>query len=150
MIVYDLKCKKDHVFEAWFRDSSAYDEQAGAGTVVCPVCGSRKVEKVPMAPRISKGAASQREVAKRQEDGQPAPANAKAVKAMQALRELQGKIEKEFDYVGPRFAEEARRIHYGETDQRNIYGETSTEEAEALQEEGVSFGRIPWPARQDS
>lgn len=150
MIVYDLKCKKEHVFEAWFRDSGAYDDQARAGKVVCPVCGSRKVEKVPMAPRISKGAVSKADTAKHQEGAQPVPANAKAVKAMRALRELQTKIEKEFDYVGPRFAEEARRIHYGETDSRNIYGETSNDEAEALQEEGVSFGRIPWPARQDS
>lgn len=145
MIVYDLKCKKDHVFEAWFRDSGAYDDQARAGKLACPMCGSRKVEKVPMAPRISKGAA-----AKTVSDEAPPPATEKAVKSMRALRELQTKIEKEFDYVGPQFAEEARRIHYGETDPRSIYGESSDKEAEALREEGVSFGRIPWPARQDS
>lgn len=145
MIVYDLKCKKDHGFEAWFRDSGAYDEQAQAGKLACPVCGSRKVEKVPMAPRIAKGAR-----ARSPDDAGKTPAAEKAAGTMQALRALRDKIEKEFDYVGPQFAEEARRIHYGETDPHGIYGETSNEEAEALRDEGIEFGRIPWPARQDS
>ena len=152
MIVYNLKCTKSHVFEAWFRDSAAYDEQAGAGKVVCPVCGSKKVEKAPMAPRVAKG-----------RRGDPVPAQPptekmavaaaeteKAAETMGKLRELRRTIEENFDYVGPDFAEEARKIHYGETDPQNIYGETSDEEAQALSEEGVSFGRVPWPTRQDS
>lgn len=152
MIVYNLKCRKDHLFEAWFRDSTAYDEQATAGVLSCPVCGSRKVEKALMAPRLSKGAA-------KTEHAAPAPvaANEKAVmeteqagQMMKALAEVRRKIEENFDHVGPAFAEEARKIHYGEADPRNIYGETSDEEAEALREEGVSFGRIPWAPRQDS
>jgi hypothetical protein len=152
MIVYNLKCRKDHLFEAWFRDSSAYDEQATAGVLSCPFCGSRKVEKALMAPRLSKGAA-------KAEDAAPAPAVAseKAVmeteqagQMMKALAEVRRKIEENFDHVGPAFAEEARKIHYGEADPRNIYGETSDEDAEALREEGVSFGRIPWAPRQDS
>jgi hypothetical protein len=69
---------------------------------------------------------------------------------MKALAEVRRKIEENFDHVGPAFAEEARKIHYGEADPRNIYGETSDEDAEALREEGVSFGRIPWAPRQDS
>ena len=150
MIVYNLKCRKDHLFEAWFRDSSAYDEQATAGVLSCPICGNRKVEKALMAPRLSKGAA-------KTEDAAPVVPSEKAVmeteqagQMMKALAEVRRKIEENFDHVGPAFAEEARKIHYGEADPRNIYGETSDEDAEALREEGVSFGRIPWAPRQDS
>ena len=144
MIVYNLKCRKGHGFEAWFRDSAAYDAQAAAGEVACPLCGSKKVEKAPMAPRLGKGGTGG-------EARDPAGSEtAQAAEAMKALRELRRKVEDNCDYVGPGFAEEARKIHYGETDSRNIYGETSDKEAEALNEEGVSFGRIPWAPRQDS
>jgi len=140
MIVYDLRCRKGHVFEAWFRDSDAYEDQTGAGEVACPTCGSKKVEKALMAPRLAKGSGEERAAAETQE----------AAQAMRALSELCRKIEENLDYVGPDFAEEARKIHYGETDPHGIYGETSDEEAEALREEGVSFGRIPWQPRYDS
>lgn len=126
MIKYDLKCRRDHVFEAWFRDSAAYEEQVEANKVVCPVCGARKVEKAVMAPRVAKGKAE------------------KAAEMRQALQRLRGAIEAECDYVGPAFAEEARKIHYGEAEARGIYGETSGEEAEALAEEGVPFAQVPW------
>jgi hypothetical protein len=144
MIVYDLKCRKGHGFEAWFRDSAAYDQQAAGGKVTCPTCGSRRVEKAPMAPRVVKGRGSNAPA----RDGDPGIAHQKMV--MHAAREIQRKVQESCDYVGPEFAEEARRIHYGETDPRGIYGETSDEEASALREEGVEFGRIPWPARHDS
>lgn len=164
MIVYDLKCAKSHVFEAWFRDSAAYDEQAEAGEVTCPVCGSKKVEKAPMAPRVAKGrrgesAPAQSESQPQPQSQSPSPSETMAVAAaetekaaetMAKLRELRRTIEQNFDYVGPDFAEEARKIHYGEADPQNIYGETSDEEARKLSEEGVSFGRLPWPTRQDS
>ena len=149
MIVYNLKCRKDHVFEAWFRDSAAYDEQAAGGKLACPTCGSGKVEKALMAPRLGKS----------ENDAQPAAKKAvqmaaketqQAGEAMKVLRELRRKIEDNFDYVGPGFAEEARKIHYREAEARNIYGETSEQDAEALKEEGVGFGRIPWVPRQDS
>ncbi len=144
MIVYDLRCRKDHVFEAWFCDSAAYEAQAAAGWVACPVCGSKKIAKAPMAPRLAKGGTggTARDAAETE--------TAQAAEAMGALRELRRKIEENCDYVGPGFAEEARKIHYGETDARNIYGETSDGEAEALHEEGVSFQRIPWAPRHDS
>ncbi len=119
MILYDLRCRKNHVFEAWFRDSAAYDDQVEAGEIACPTCGSKKVEKAPMAPRLAKGG-------------------------------LRRKVEDNFDYVGPQFAEEARKIHYGESDAHNIYGETSDQEAKELRDEGVAFTRIPWAPRQDS
>jgi len=130
MIKYDLKCRRGHLFEAWFRDSAAYDEQVEANKVACPDCGARKVEKAVMAPRLSKGGDSK--------------GTEKAIEMRQALAELRAKVEADCDYVGPQFAEEARRIHYGEAEARGIYGETSSDEAEALAEEGVPFARIPW------
>ncbi len=137
MIVYDLRCRKSHQFEAWFRDSAAYDEQAAAGKVTCPECGSRRVEKAPMAPRVARGG-----VAKGRK-------NVDAT-MLRAARELQRKVEENCDYVGPDFAEEARKIHYGESDPRGIYGETSDDEARTLREEGVEFNRVIWPVRHDS
>ena len=134
MIVYDLKCRKDHVFEAWFRDSAAYDAQAEAGDVRCPVCGSKKVEKALMAPNLARGKAQSGA------DGD----TERAAEQRRALMELRRQVEENCDYVGDRFPEEARKIHYGECDPRGIYGETSPDEAKALDEEGVEIQRIPW------
>lgn len=121
MIKYELKCRKDHVFEAWFYDSATYDTQAEAGKVVCPICNSRKVSKAPMAPRIGRS------------KGEKAAAEAREMAVMRkALVELRDHVEKNADYVGDQFAEEARKIHYGETDKRNIYGEATKEEAREL------------------
>lgn len=158
MILYDLICAKGHGFEGWFRDGKTYDQQARAGKVTCPVCGSRKVEKAIMAPRLSRGAVAPSESA-----SVPAPAGvetpppqavmvsdeakAKAVELLNAMRELRDHVEANADYVGDRFAETARQIHYGETDKRNIYGEASDDDARELHEEGISFQRIPWVPR---
>ncbi len=169
MILYDLRCRKNHVFEAWFRDSAAYDDQAEAGEVACPTCGSKKVEKAPMAPRLAKGGLAKGDAETgedRRDEAQTAETQtaetetaetetakaetAKAAEAMRALRGLRRKVEDNFDYVGPQFAEEARKIHYGEADAHNIYGETSDEEAKELRDEGVAFTRVPWAPRQDS
>jgi hypothetical protein len=142
MILFNLRCAKEHVFEGWFRSGDAYEEQAQAKTISCPVCGSRKVEKAPMAPRIGKG--GENAIARQNADTE------KAAQLTKALRELRAKVESESDYVGERFAEEARRIHYGEIETRSIYGESTNEEAEELREEGIPFARIPWIPRQDS
>jgi hypothetical protein len=139
MIKYELKCRKDHVFEAWFYDSASYDTQAAGGKVVCPVCNSRKVTKAPMAPRIGK---SKSEVA-------VAEAKQQAL-ALKALAEIRDHVEKNADYVGDQFAEEARKIHYGEVDKRSIYGEATKEEAKELVEEGVEVAMIPWLPRGDA
>ena len=159
MILFDLKCGKGHVFEAWFRDGTAAEKQLAGRKVACPACGSAKVQKAPMAPRIGKG----------QRKGAPAPESkapeapvgeggalmskemaAKAAELRRELGELRSKIEANCDYVGGRFAEEARKIHYGETEARGIYGETSDKEARELHEEGVEFAKIPWLPQHDS
>jgi hypothetical protein len=140
MILFDLKCARDHVFEAWFPNNAAYEKQAKAGAVSCPSCGSRKVEKAPMAPRIGKSAGK----------AELPVVAAEHAEIRQKLTELRSKIEANCDYVGSKFAEEARRIHYGETERRDIYGEASDDEAKELHEEGVEFARVPWLQRQDS
>lgn len=136
MILYDLRCSGDHAFEGWFKDSETFDEQAEAGVVVCPVCGVTAVSKAPMAPRLSKS---------RGDGDMP-----KLAETREALLKLRSEVESNCDYVGGGFAEEARKIHYGETDRRDIYGETSDEEARELTEEGIKVGRIPWIPRTDS
>ncbi len=139
MIVYDLRCPDGHRFEVWFRDSAAYEAQVEAGDVVCPTCGSDKVQKALMAPNLARG--ERREAAEGMDQ--------KAAQARQALSKLRSHIEANCDYVGPRFPEEARRIHYGETDPRGIYGESTSEEAKALKEEGVQVHRLPWISREN-
>ena len=169
MILYDLKCRKDHVFETWFRDSSAYEEQVAAGAIACPTCGSRKIEKALMAPRLgrsgrnrdargnARGDAPGDAASHKPPGGSDRKMATRAVKEtaetaelMGHLRELRKKVEENCDYVGGEFAEEARKIHYGEENPRNIYGETSDEQAKELHEEGVTFNRIPWAPRHDS
>ena len=151
MIVYDLACDKGHTFEAWFKDSAAYDRQEKKKQLSCAVCGSSRVRKAPMAPRIGS--------AKGKDAGEDAPAPAsyandptmkKAAALMKELAELRRHVEKNADYVGPKFAEEARQMHYGEKTRRNIYGEASNKDAKELSEEGIEFARIPWMPRHDS
>lgn len=149
MILYRLRCNDDHEFEGWFRNADAFDAQRGAGTLECPVCGSVDVGKALMAPNIS--SAKGREVTVPVPAAQP-PAEVRAMHplAKQAaemkrqLRALRQVVEENCDYVGPRFAEEARKIHYGEVDARGIYGESTPEESERLKDEGIEFGSVPW------
>lgn len=166
MILYALRCADGHQFDAWFRSGDAYDAQAAAGDVLCPVCGSAQVTKAPMAPRIGKGrsagaspndAPSGAETPAAQTPDGPAnhappaaPPGLAPAEIRQALAALRSHVETSFDYVGERFPEEARRIHYNETPARPIYGEATPAEAEALQEEGVALRRIPWLPRSDS
>lgn len=140
MIVYRLTCKNDHEFEAWFRDSAACDAQVAEGRVICPHCGDSSARKSLMTPNVApKGAGTGAD-----------KLSARRAAMMRELRQLRRKVEENCDYVGPRFAEEARRIHYGETDSHAIYGETTPKEAKALTEEGIEFGRIPWVPQLDS
>ncbi len=134
MIRFSLVCDKDHDFEAWFRSNDDFDTQAKRGFVECPACGSKKVGKALMAPAVSTG---------RKKD-QIALAMGEAQKqALAQLKTMAEKIRENADYVGDKFAEEARKIHFGETEARGIYGEATAEEARALAEDGVEFMPIP-------
>ena len=136
MILFALRCGSGHEFEAWFRDGDGFEAQQKAGEVACPHCGDAQVEKAMMAPRIGRS---------REKTPAPSPAQMRA-----ALVELRRQVEANCDYVGERFAEEARRIHHGEADPHGIYGEATSEESKELAEEGISFGRIPWVSSTDA
>jgi len=136
MILFSLRCASGHEFEAWFRDRDGFEAQLKAGEITCPHCGAAQVEKAVMAPRIGRS---------REKTPAPSPAQMRA-----ALVELRRQVEANCDYVGERFAEEARRIHHGEADPHGIYGEATSEESKELAEEGISFGRIPWVSSTDA
>ncbi|MGH6888631.1 MAG: DUF1178 family protein [Rhizomicrobium sp.] len=135
MIVYVLKCAAGHGFEGWFRDSGAFDEQSAQNKLVCPVCESREVAKAPMAPSV-KGATA----APVGESASPGEEMRKVRRFMTGLRKF---VEQNAEYVGPRFPDEARKIHYGETEHRHIYGEASLKDAKELVEEGVDIAALP-------
>ncbi len=141
MIKYDLICEKEHEFEAWFRDSAAFDEQSAKKKVVCPFCGSKKVSKAIMAPRVS---------SKTRAKGKQSMLAGQQAKLAKMMSEFRDHVEKTHDYVGDQFPEEARKIHYGETEHRDIYGEASLEDAKELVDEGVPVAPIPGPAKRDS
>ncbi|MBM3535569.1 MAG: DUF1178 family protein [Alphaproteobacteria bacterium] len=133
MILYDLRCGQDHGFEGWFRDSKAYDSQRRGGRVVCPICGNKKVRKAPMAPRLAK-------TRKGPSEGE----------MLTTLRQMRRQVEANCDYVGENFADEARKIHYGETEKRGIYGEASESDSKELADEGIEVNRIPWVPLADN
>src|ERR1041385_3447907 len=137
MILFELKCAKDHQFEGWFPSGAAYEAQLAKRELSFPLCGDRKIDKAVMAPRIGKAGEPA-------PAPQPTPATRMALNAKAALQELRRKIEANCDYVGPGFAEEARRIHYGEAEERGIYGEASDEQAQGLLDEGIAVAKIPW------
>lgn len=141
MIVYQLRCAKNHEFEAWFKDSATFDRQSVDGDVECPVCGNVKVSKAPMAPRISTKQMSDAAASGR--------AHELAEQILKSVNALRKHVEDNCDYVGDKFADEARRIHYGETDDRPIYGEATNEDAKELDEEGIEVHRLPPLPRRD-
>lgn len=138
MIKYALKCEAGHRFDGWFRSSAAFDEQRDAGDLVCPVCGTSEVDKALMAPTVR---SSDRQAAKPVgQESMPAELREKVAEFLSTVRDH---VEKNCDYVGDDFAEEARRIHYGESDPRSIYGEATPEEANELFDEGVEVAPLP-------
>jgi hypothetical protein len=159
MIRYTLVCNKRHEFESWFANSAAYDKQAKRGLVTCPLCGSAKVEKALMAPRLARvDTPSPRKPAPAQPlpasptEAAPAATPTPTPVAMispqeqefrQKLRELRDHLVKNAENVGPRFPEEARKMHYGEAEHRSIYGIASPEDAKELHEEGIEFSPLP-------
>lgn len=158
MIHYQLRCAAGHEFDGWFRDSEGFEKLAKAGMVECTVCGGTDVSRALMAPAIAKKGKEAPPV--------PVPTPAPPVAAPEAppaappggmaaagrapaqlvalLQRIRAEVEKSCDYVGRDFAEEARKMHRGESDRRGIYGEASDSEAESLAEEGIQVARIPW------
>ncbi len=148
MIRYDLRCAEGHAFEAWFRSSEAYDEQRRQGRVRCAVCGNAEVEKQLMTPAVHGGGNGNGATAAPRAAAE-APLSRPATPLEAMLRVLRRRIEETSDYVGRAFADEARRIHLGEAEERPIWGEASLEEARALEDEGISVTPIPWMRRTD-
>ena len=138
MIRFSLACEHEHEFEAWFRSNDDFDTQRKRGFVECPACGSRKVEKALMAPAVSTG---------RKREKMALAMGEEQRRMMTELKALSQKMRENADYVGDKFAEEARKIHFGETDARGIYGEATLDEARGLAEDGVSF--LPMPVFPD-
>jgi hypothetical protein len=147
MIVFDLRCSPNgHVFEAWFGSSDDYESQRARGLVQCPLCGAEAVEKAVMAPRVgAKGnqvAAPARPPAM-QDIVASDPAEVKTMLAKMAA--MQKKMLESADYVGTRFADEARAIHLGETEARPIYGKATSAETRSLADEGIKVAALPFP-----
>jgi hypothetical protein len=160
MIRYNLVCAKGHEFESWFAGSAAYDRQAKRGLVECPICGSAKVGKALMTPRLARSGKSSPaapaapETAARETAAAHAPAASGAAAPVAVispqeqelrtkLKELREHLVKNADNVGQRFPEEARKMHYGEKEHRSIYGTASPDDARALHEEGIAFAPLP-------
>lgn len=133
MIRFSLSCGQEHGFEGWFRDNAAFEQQAEAGQIACPTCGDTAVRKAIMAPAVARTdttAAAER-AAKR------------TAMMMQVMRQVRQHVVNNFDNVGPKFAEEARRIHNGETEKRDIWGQATPDEAQELHEEGIPVLPLP-------
>ena len=160
MIHYQLRCSQAHEFDGWFPNSAGFDRQAKRGLIECPVCGDVQVSRAMMAPSV----ATRNALPSRAPEAEaPPPTQAPAPAAMPApmasgpmpahlramLQHMRAEVEKHCDYVGPTFADEARKMHNGESDKRAIYGETTPIEAEALADEGIEVSRIPWVPRAD-
>jgi hypothetical protein len=160
MIHYQLCCDVEHEFDGWFKDSDNFDRQAARKLVSCPVCASTKIRRALMAPGIRKKTNAPPIIDADTHLPAPPPqasprSNQKAGGIMPdqvraALLKLRAEVEKNCDYVGPNFAEEARRIHNGEAQPRGIYGESTEAEAEALADDGIGIAQIPWLPRADS
>ena len=161
MIKYQLICDKSHEFEGWFGDSAAFESQQESGLLTCPVCGSADVRRALMAPNLASPKTRKTDLAEQQPSTQPEPqpqtqapqhgsaalppaAARKKQELMSQMRALQTKIRQECRDVGNDFAEEARKIHYGEVEPEGIYGQATAEEREALDQEGIEIMDMPW------
>nr|ADI16863.1 uncharacterized protein conserved in bacteria [uncultured alpha proteobacterium HF0010_13E22] len=161
MIKYQLICDKSHEFEGWFGGSAAFESQQESGLLTCPVCGSADVRRALMAPNLASPKTRKTELAEQQPSAQPEPqpqpqatqqasaalppaAARKMQELMSEMRALQTRIREECRDVGNDFAEEARKIHYGEVEPGGIYGQATAEEREALDEEGIEIMDMPW------
>jgi len=139
MVIYDISCENDHRFEGWFREPGDFHRQLENGLLDCPVCGSHNVRKLPTGSKILVG-----------ERSQPAPTReepASAESVALVVDQLAEYLEQHFTDVGDQFAEEARKVYYGESDRKNIYGNANPEEVAELHEEGIEVFQVPVPIR---
>ena len=154
MISFDLLCGKGHPFEGWFSSSKDFDKQLKSKSIECPFCSDKKIHKALMTPNVS----SKNTHSDQEKPSTPLASSPSASKGnlhnspevVSAFKKLRKVVEENCDYVGNKFAEEARKISYGETESRGIYGETTVEEASELNEEGIKFGVLPWSNRNDA
>ncbi len=154
MISFDLLCDNGHTFEGWFSTTKDFDKQKKYNSIECPFCSSKKIQKALMAPNVSTTSNEKLPSSKSEEHAsqyeKPRSKSHNSPEVLSALKELKKVVEDNCDYVGDKFAEEARKISYGETKPRSIYGETSSDEAKELHEEGIDFGILPWANREDA
>ncbi len=137
MITFNLRCENDHTFEGWFSSSKDFEKQLKNSMIACPVCGSTNVEKGLSAPSIIKGKGS------KNRDSSPKDTKDPAVEMKKALYKLAEYVYTNCENVGERFPEEARKIYYGESEKRGIYGKATPEEERELREEGIEVMKIP-------
>jgi hypothetical protein len=157
MIHYQLRCSQAHGFDGWFNDSASFEKQAKRGLIECPECGGTDIERALMAPALAKRDAGPHAVetppaaAETPTEAPPVMTATGRLPAqmLAALQRMRAEVEKNCDYVGPNFADQARAMHRGEIEPKGIYGETTDEQAESLAEEGVSVAKIPWVPRAD-
>jgi len=157
MIHYQLRCGRDHEFDGWFKDSAGFEKQAKLGLIECPECGGTDIERALMAPAVAKREAAPAPVpvpvpaasAGAPASGEKVAAGRLPAQMMAALQRIRAEVEKNCDYVGAEFADQARAMHRGEMEPKGIYGETTEEQAESLAEEGVGVTKIPWVPRAD-
>ncbi len=140
MIRYDLICDKGHEFDGWFRDIAAFEKQIKRHLVACTLCGSEDVAKQLMAPGIPTKSNRKDSTPQKMVAGGLDP---RTQKMLQMMREVRKNVEENAEYVGDKFADEARKIHYSESEKRGIYGEAKPEDAKALIEEGIEVHPLP-------
>jgi hypothetical protein len=143
VIRYALICDQSHAFESWFADSAAYDKQAKRGLVTCPQCGSAQVEKAIMAPQLANTKKRGKSTVTSAPTEQVAMLSPQETELRQKLKEIRDHLTKNSEHVGPKFSEEARKMHDGETEHRSIYGEASPDQAKELADEGIEFHPLP-------
>lgn len=142
MIRFALNCSQDHAFEGWFKSGDAFERQADEGQVACPTCGDRAIRKAMMAPAIVRSAG-------RRAEGPAAPVEpaaeqqARAAMLLAMMRKVREHVEQNFENVGDRFPEEVRRVHYGEAEARDLFGQATLDEAKELLEEGIPVRPLP-------
>ena len=150
MIHYALRCAAGHGFDAWFASSTGFDTQQRDRKIECPVCATSDIVKAPMTPRIATSRGAKSEPSRDIPPAVPAAPNPAPAAAARVVAEFCRMVEAQCDYVGGSFPEEARKIHYGETDARPIYGEATRQEADSLKEEGIEVAAIPWVRKPDA